>query len=101
VNRLVTRVEQMIRPPVGKGTGQEHASRAEHGHDDEKDPPHESAHRVDKSLLVSASVEVSTDGKAMKFYEVTPFEAHLTPETIATAARTLSAENDDLEIELR
>src|SRR5215472_17417395 len=38
--------------------------------------------------LVSASVEVSPDGKAMKFYEVAPFALHLTPETIMIAART-------------
>jgi hypothetical protein len=43
---------------------------------------------------VSASVEVSADGKAMKFYEVAPFALHLTPETIRTAARTLSTDSD-------
>jgi predicted transcriptional regulator len=50
--------------------------------------------------LVSSSVEVSADGKAMKFYEVTPFTVHLTPETIRTAARTLS-NGSELEAELR
>jgi hypothetical protein len=43
---------------------------------------------------VSASIEVSEDGKAMKFYEVTPFVLHLTPEVIMTAARTLSPESE-------
>jgi DNA-binding transcriptional ArsR family regulator len=36
--------------------------------------------------LVSADVEVSQDGKAMKFYEVTPFALQLTPQTIMVAA---------------
>ena len=49
---------------------------------------------------MSASIEVSADGKAMKFYEVAPFAVHLTPETIRTAAQTLTTEKD-LEAELR
>jgi predicted transcriptional regulator len=44
--------------------------------------------------LVSADIEVSQDGKAMKFYEVTPFALELTPGAIMIAARTLSADND-------
>jgi hypothetical protein len=36
----------------------------------------------------------------MKFYEVTPFAFHLTPETITAAARTLSAAGE-LETELQ
>lgn len=56
--------------------------------------------KLEAASLVSASVEVSADGKAMKFYEVTPFALTLTPERIRTAARTLSA-NSDLEAELR
>jgi DNA-binding transcriptional ArsR family regulator len=43
--------------------------------------------------LVSAAIEVSEDGKAMKFYEVTPFALRLTPETILVAARTLSVDS--------
>jgi predicted transcriptional regulator len=56
--------------------------------------------KLEAAGLVSASVEVSPDGKAMKFYQVTPFAVHLTPETIRVAARTLSA-GRDLEAELR
>jgi predicted transcriptional regulator len=40
--------------------------------------------------LVSASLEVSDDGKAMKFYEVAPFSIQLTPEAIAAAVLTLT-----------
>ena len=56
--------------------------------------------KLEAAGLVSASVEVSPDGKAMKFYEVRPFTLTLTPEGIRIAARTLST-NSDLEAELR
>ena len=50
--------------------------------------------KLEAAGLVSATMEVSEDGKAMKFYEVTPFALHLTPEVIATAARTLGPESE-------
>ncbi|HUA31484.1 MAG TPA: ArsR family transcriptional regulator [Streptosporangiaceae bacterium] len=50
--------------------------------------------------LVSATIEVSEDGKAMKFYEVTPFAVQLTPQTIMAAARSLGSETD-LELEVQ
>jgi predicted transcriptional regulator len=56
--------------------------------------------KLEAAGLVSASIEVSDDGKAMKFYEVAPFALYLTPEVIMTAARTLSVDKD-LEAELR
>jgi predicted transcriptional regulator len=56
--------------------------------------------KLEAAGLVSASVEVSADGKAMKFYEVAPFALTLTPEAIRIAARTLSTDTD-LEAELR
>ncbi|MCX4460161.1 helix-turn-helix domain-containing protein (plasmid) [Streptomyces sp. NBC_01340] len=46
--------------------------------------------KLESAGLVSASLELSQDGKAMKFYEVVPFALHLTPESIAEAAGTLS-----------
>ncbi len=56
--------------------------------------------KLEAAGLVSAVIEVSEDGKAMKFYEVEPFTLELTPETVIVAARTLSAESD-LEPEAR
>ncbi len=56
--------------------------------------------KLEAAGLVSASIEVSADGKAMKFYEVSPFALHLTPETIMIAARTLSIDSN-LEAEAR
>jgi hypothetical protein len=44
--------------------------------------------------LVTAAIEVSEDGKAMKFYEVAPFEVQLTPTAIRVAARSLSDNSD-------
>lgn len=50
--------------------------------------------KLEAAGLVAASIEVSEDGKAMKYYEVTPFTLELTPETIAVATLTL---RDDVE----
>jgi predicted transcriptional regulator len=50
--------------------------------------------------LVSADIEVSEDGKAMKFYEVTPFAVLLTPQQITAAVRTLHTDTE-LEAEAR
>jgi predicted transcriptional regulator len=47
--------------------------------------------KLETAGLVSAQLEFSSDGKAMKYYEVTPFVLHLTPETIAAAVLTLSS----------
>ncbi|TDD71465.1 ArsR/SmtB family transcription factor [Actinomadura rubrisoli] len=46
--------------------------------------------KLEAAGLVSATVEVSEDGKAMKFYEVTPFTLTLTPELVRTAAKTVT-----------
>ena len=56
--------------------------------------------KLEAAGLVSATVEVSAEGKAMKFYQVAPFAFTLSPETIRIAARTLSMDGD-LEAELR
>jgi predicted transcriptional regulator len=50
--------------------------------------------KLEAAGLVSASVEVSADGKAMKFYEVAPFALILTPEVLRIAARTLTTDSD-------
>jgi hypothetical protein len=43
---------------------------------------------------VTGRLELSEDGKAMKFFEVTPFAIDLTPELVVAAARTLTTETD-------
>jgi predicted transcriptional regulator len=50
--------------------------------------------KLEAAGLVSATIEVSEDGKAMKYYEVAPFTLKLTPEAIMVAARTLGADSD-------
>jgi DNA-binding transcriptional ArsR family regulator len=41
--------------------------------------------RLEKAGLVSSSLELGADGKAMKWYELQPFDLHLTPATVAAA----------------
>src|SRR5271166_1812020 len=50
--------------------------------------------KLEAAGLVSAAIEVSEDGKAMKFYEVKPFALCLTPDTIMVAARSLSSDSE-------
>lgn len=52
--------------------------------------------KLEAAGLVAASIEVSEDGKAMKYYEVTPFTLELTPQTIAVAARTLRDDTEEV-----
>ena len=49
--------------------------------------------KLEAAQLVSAAIEVSEDGKAMKFYEVAPFALQPTPKTIMVAAQTLGADD--------
>jgi DNA-binding transcriptional ArsR family regulator len=46
--------------------------------------------RLEAAGLVSGHLEVSPEGKAMKFFEVTQFVLRLTPDVISEAARTLT-----------
>ncbi|GAA3043924.1 ArsR/SmtB family transcription factor [Actinokineospora globicatena] len=47
--------------------------------------------KLEAAGLVESRLELSADGKAMKFYEVTPLAFTLTPGSIAEAAATLTA----------
>lgn len=46
--------------------------------------------RLEAAGLIAGSLELSEDGKAMKYYQVTDFDLHLTAATLADAARTLT-----------
>jgi ArsR family transcriptional regulator len=50
--------------------------------------------RLEAAGLVVGTLELSDDGKAMKFFEVSPFLYELSPRTIAEAAGTLTATSD-------
>jgi len=49
---------------------------------------------LEKAGLVVGRHEVSVDGKALRYYEVTDFDERLTPERIIEAAKTLKIEHD-------
>jgi len=53
--------------------------------------------RLEAAGLVTGEHEISEDGKAMRYIEVTPFEVHLTPAGIAAAVRTLTHETSRVE----
>ena len=46
--------------------------------------------RLEAAGLVVGKLELSEDGKAMKFFEVADFDLHLTPSALAEAAQTLT-----------
>jgi DNA-binding transcriptional ArsR family regulator len=46
--------------------------------------------RLEAVGLIVGSLELSQDGKAMKYYEVADFALQLTPAALAEAARTLT-----------
>jgi ArsR family transcriptional regulator len=46
--------------------------------------------RLEAAGLIVGSLELSEDGKAMKYYEVTDFDLHLNAATLAAAAQSLS-----------
>jgi predicted transcriptional regulator len=50
--------------------------------------------RLEAAGLVAGRLELSEDGKAMKFFEVMPFAFDLTPALVVEAARTLSPPSD-------
>lgn len=49
--------------------------------------------RLEEAGLVRGSLELSEDGKAMRFYEVAPFRLELTPEMIAAATTSLASDS--------
>jgi ArsR family transcriptional regulator len=46
--------------------------------------------RLEAAGVITGSLELSEDGKAMKYYEVTDFDVRLTASTLAAAAETLT-----------
>lgn len=45
--------------------------------------------KLERAGLVKSELELSADGKALNFFEITPFNLALTPAAIAQAALTL------------
>ncbi|MER6016206.1 ArsR/SmtB family transcription factor [Streptomyces bluensis] len=53
--------------------------------------------RLEAAGLVVGTLELAEDGKAMKYFEVTPFFYELTPHTITRAAATITEKADPAE----
>jgi ArsR family transcriptional regulator len=51
--------------------------------------------RLEAAGLVTGALELSDDGKAMKYFEVVPFAVRLTPEGVAEAAKTIKDEKEE------
>ena len=47
--------------------------------------------KLEDAGLVTSKLELSKDGKALNYFEVTEFAFHLTPAAVADAAKTLAA----------
>jgi DNA-binding transcriptional ArsR family regulator len=54
--------------------------------------------RLEKAALVTGSLELSQDGKAMKYFELAPFEVRVTADTVV---RALAADDKNLAEELK
>jgi DNA-binding transcriptional ArsR family regulator len=50
--------------------------------------------KLEKAGLVAGQLELSGDGKAMKYFELAPFEVRLTADTIAAALAAGAADGD-------
>jgi DNA-binding transcriptional ArsR family regulator len=51
--------------------------------------------RLEAAGLVTGHLELSDEGKAMKFFEVNAFALSLTPEALAEAAETLTNQKEE------
>src|SRR5687767_1226983 len=51
---------------------------------------HKHLQRLEAAGLIVGSLELSDDGKAMKYFEVAHFDLHLTASALAEAAKTLT-----------
>jgi DNA-binding transcriptional ArsR family regulator len=47
--------------------------------------------KLEEAGLVTSKLELSQDGKALNYFDVTSFAFHLTPAAVADAAKTLTA----------
>jgi DNA-binding transcriptional ArsR family regulator len=54
--------------------------------------------KLQEAGLVQGSLELSDSGRAMKWFELVPFEIRLTPELVSAAAAQLAAAAPDPEI---
>ena len=53
--------------------------------------------KLEAAGFVTGHLELSDDGKAMKYFELVPFDVHITPEVVVKAAESLSPATSDKE----
>ena len=51
--------------------------------------------KLERAGMVAGHLELSEDGKAMKYYELAPFDVRLTAETITAAVRGSAADGGE------
>jgi DNA-binding transcriptional ArsR family regulator len=54
--------------------------------------------RLEKAGLISGHLELSEDGKAMKYYDLDPFELRVNARVIAAAVRASETSGQDMDI---
>lgn len=52
--------------------------------------------KLESAKLIQGNHEISTDGKAMKYYEVNPFEFKVTPEILFQISENIPIKKDGL-----
>ena len=50
--------------------------------------------KLEEAGLVTSKLELSSDGKALNYFEVAPFDVALTPEAIVAAAASLTNKSE-------
>jgi DNA-binding transcriptional ArsR family regulator len=53
--------------------------------------------RLEKAGLVAGQLELSDEGRAMKYFEIVPFDIHITIDTIAAAVQADANANNNAE----
>ena len=51
--------------------------------------------RLEKAGIVTGHLELSEDGKAMKYFELVPFELRLTPQIVTEALQASTPKESD------
>lgn len=51
--------------------------------------------KLEAAGLIKGALEVSEDGRAMKYFDVTPFSIRLTPRSVAEIANTITTEGEN------
>jgi len=81
---------QRLRIVAALTEGREYVSRLARRLETSRPLLHMHLQRLEAAGLVTGTLELSEEGKAMKYYEVTEFALELTPAAIAQAAKTLT-----------